>query len=129
METAIKTEPVQPAAGAGTELPGWGVDADPTNNPTHPMKKYTGADHERLNYPRAQQQSRTVEVLQSNERPALTRVFGTSVPPSGLSGVLRRYAFRFSEGNAGHWLTLILADRINAIEGVAEDLRKGIVPN
>jgi hypothetical protein len=129
METAIETTPIQPSAGAGTELPGWGIDADPTNNPTHPMKNYTGADHNRLNYTRAQQQPRSVEVLQSNERPALSRVFGTSVPPSGLSGVLRRYAFRFSEGSAGHWLTLILADRVNAIEGVADDLRKGTVPN
>lgn len=129
MDTAIKPTTRHPAAGAGTDLPGWGVDADPTNNPTHPMKKYTGADHERLNYARAQQQSRSVEVLQSNERPALTRVFGTSVPPSGLSGMLRRYAFTFSEGSSGHWLTLILADRINVVEGIADDLRRGIVPN
>lgn len=93
------------------------------------MKLYTGADHDRLNYSRAQQQPRSVEVLQSNERPTLTRVFGTSVPPSGVSGMLRRYAFRFSEGSAGHWLTLILADRINAVEGIADDLRHGTVPN
>lgn len=133
METAIKektTQPaIHPAAGAGVELPGWGIDADSSNNPTHPMKRYTGADHNRLNYERSQQQSRTVEVLHSNERPAITRVFGTSVPPRGISGMLRRYAFRFSEGSAGHWLTLVLADRINVVEGLVDDLRQGIVPN
>jgi hypothetical protein len=129
MKTEITPTPIHPAPGAGTDLPGWGIDADPTNNPTHPMKHYTGADHDRLNYPRALQQTRTVEVLQSNERPTLTRVFGTAVPPSGVSGMLRRYAFRFSEGSAGHWLTLILADRINAMEGIADDLRHGTVPN
>jgi hypothetical protein len=133
METEEKPANIKsanrPVPGAGTSLPGWGIDADPSNNPTHPMKNSTGADHDRLNYARAQQQTRSVEVLQSNERPTLTRVFGTSIPPSGLSGILRRYAFRFSEGSAGHWLTLIFADRINAVEGIADDLRRGTVPN
>ncbi len=45
-----------------------------------------------------------VEVLHSNERPHLTAVFGTSSPPSGLSGSIRRFAFRYSESSYGHWL-------------------------
>jgi hypothetical protein len=108
---------------------GWGIDADPENDPTYPVKHYTGADHDRLKYDRAPQQTQSVEVLKSNERPAMTRVFGTPVPPSGLSGMLRRYAFRFSEGSSGHWLTLLLADRINVVEGILDDLRHGHVPN
>ena len=111
------------------DIPGWGVDADPANEPTYPMKKYTGADHDRLNYERAPQQQETVEILQSVERPAITRVFGTSTPPSGVSGMLRRYAFKFSEGSSGHWFTLILADRINVVEGIIDDLKHGHVPN
>lgn len=111
------------------DIIGWGIDADPKNNPTYPMKRYTGADHDRLNYDRAPQQPITMEVLRSNERPAMTRVFGTSVPPSGLSGALRRYAFKFSEGSAAHWMTLIVADRINAVEGIIDDLAHGHVPN
>src|SRR5690606_2211231 len=107
------------------DIPGWGMDADPENDPTYPMKHYTGADHNRLNYTRAPQQPQTVEVLHSIERPGITRVFGTAVPPSGLSGVLRRYAFRFSEGSSGHWLTLILADRVNVVEGILDDLAHG----
>lgn len=110
-------------------IPGWGIDADPENDPTYPMKKYTGADHERINYQKPQQQPVNIEVLHSNERPGVSRVFGTSVPPSGLSGVLRRYAFRFSEGSSGHWLTLLLADRINVAEGLLDDLRHGHIPN
>ncbi len=65
----------------------------------------------------------------SPQRPGMSAVFGTSTPPSGLSGILRRYAFRFSEGNAVHWMTLLLADRINVAEGIIDDLRHGIVPN
>ena len=111
------------------DIPGWGMDADPDNEPTYPMKDYTGADHDRLNYERQTQQPQEVEVLRSIERPRMTTIHGTSVPPSGLSGVLRRFAFRFSEGSSGHWLTLILADRINMIEGIIEDIAHGHFPN
>jgi hypothetical protein len=110
-------------------IEGWGVDADPSNNPTYPMKHYTGADHQRLAYARSEQQMPHEEILHSNERPGLTRVFGTSSPPSGLSGHLRRYAFRFSEGSSAHWLTLLAADRVNVVEGIVDDLRHGYIPN
>src|ERR1043165_9782208 len=99
-------------------IKGWGIDADPENEPTYPMKKYTGDDHRRLNYDRPPLQEVDVEVLKSNERPNLTAVVGTSAPPSGLSGNIRRFAFKFSEGQWGHWLSLILADRINMVEGI-----------
>lgn len=108
---------------------GWGMDADPRNEPTYPMKKWNGADHDRLNYERAPQQPVDVEILKSIERPSVTRVFGTSTPPSGLSGVLRRFAFRYSEGSGAHWMTLILADRINVVEGIIDDLAHGHIPN
>lgn len=112
-----------------SHIKGWGMDADPENEPTYPMKNYTGDDHKRLNWERPPLQLRDVEVLHSNERPSLTAVFGTSNPPTGLSGDLRRYAFKYSESSYGHWLPLILADRINVIEGIVDDLRKGHVPN
>lgn len=129
METKFPSGMDRKIADSNKNIIGWGIDADPDNNPTYPMKRYTGADHDRLNYERAPQQPQTMEVLHSNERPGITRVFGTSVPPSGLSGVLRRYAFRFSEGSSGHWLTLILADRINVVEGIIDDIAHGYVPN
>lgn len=110
-------------------IKGWGVDADPDNEPTYPMKTYTGDDHERLNWERPVQQPATVEVLHSNERPDLTAVFGTAVPPSGLSGQMRRHAFKYSESSYGHWLPLLLADRVNVVEGIIDDLKKGYIPN
>lgn len=125
----IQPESDREIANKYKNIEGWGIDADPENEPTYPMKNYTGADHDRLNYERAPQQPETVEILHSNERPGITRVFGTSTPPSGLSGKLRRYAFRFSEGSSGHWMTLILADRINMIEGIIDDIKHGHIPN
>jgi len=111
------------------DIPGWGMDADSENEPTYPMKNYTGDDHQRINYERADQQPIDLEILMSNERPAMTRVFGTSVPPSGLSGMIRRYAFKHSEDRYRHWIPLILADRVNVIEGIVEDISRGHFPN
>jgi hypothetical protein len=110
-------------------IPGWGMDADPENDPTYPMKHYTGADHQRLNYERPPQQTVDVEVFHSIERPNVTSVFGTSTPPRGLSGAIRRFAYKYSEATLTHWMTLILADRVDTVEGVISDLKSGTVPN
>jgi hypothetical protein len=56
-------------------------------------------------------------------------VFGTSTPPSGLSGVIRRGAFKYSESHWFHWLMLMGADRIDVVEGIVQDLGRGKVPN
>lgn len=111
------------------KVKGWGIDADPENEPTYPIKNYTGDDHNRLNYQKPKQQTKTIEVLHSNERPTITSVYGTSAPLSGLSGVLRRLAFRYSESSFGHWFPLIFADRINIWEGFLSDFKRGFIPN
>jgi hypothetical protein len=112
-----------------SHIKGWGVDADPKNEPTYPMKKYTGDDHNRINWERPPLQPLSVEILKSNERPNLTAVFGTSTPPTGLSGAIRRFAFRYSENEYRHWLPLLLADRVNVVEGIIDDLKHGHIPN
>jgi len=111
------------------DIKGWGSDANPENDPTYPMKKRTNEEHEGYSWERPTQQAIDVEILHSNERPNITAVFGTSAPPSGLSGKIRRYAFKYSESSYGHWLPLMLADRINVFEGILDDLKKGHVPN
>lgn len=126
---AFESELDRQIANSPKDIPGWGVDADPENDPTYPMKHRTGADYERLNYERPPQQSLTVEVLHSNERPSITSVFGTSSPPQGVSGALRRYAFKHSESTYLHWVPLVLADRINVVEGIIDDIRHGQFPN
>ncbi|TCJ14595.1 hypothetical protein EPD60_11475 [Flaviaesturariibacter flavus] len=115
--------------GRSKDIPGWGIDADPENDPQYPMKHTNGADHDRFNYEKAPQQPIDMEVLHSIERPGVTRVFGTSTPPAGLSGAVRRYAYKYSEATATHWMTLLLADRIDVIQEKINDLRHGILPN
>jgi hypothetical protein len=110
-------------------IPGWGVDADPNNNPTFPMRHIEDQKTRGLTWDRPAQQSANVEILRSIEHDRLPAVIGTSTPPSGLSGMIRRYAFRRSESDWWHWLLLMGADRINVVEGVVEDLAGGKIPN
>ncbi|HEY0053419.1 MAG TPA: hypothetical protein VGB49_08405, partial [Caulobacteraceae bacterium] len=107
---------------------GWGVDADPENDPTWPMRDRAWDDGD-VNWARGPLQTPDVEILQSVEHIRTPASMGTSTPPRGLSGVLRRQAFRFSESQWGHWLLLMLADRVNTVEGVLDDLSRGKVPN
>lgn len=106
-------------------IPGWGVDADPKNDPTYPIKKRNNGEHAGYSWERPTQQPTSVEVLHSNERPHITAVFGTSTPPAGLSGAIRRYAFKYSESSYGHWLPLMAADRVGVVEGLVEDVVRG----
>ncbi|HEX5709117.1 MAG TPA: hypothetical protein VFX96_17580 [Pyrinomonadaceae bacterium] len=112
-----------------SRVKGWGVDADPRNDPTYPMKNRNNGEHAGYSWERPPLQQQSVEVLHSNERPNVSATFGTSTPPAGLSGAIRRAAFKFSENSYGHWLPLMLADRVGVVEGVVSDLARGHVPN
>jgi hypothetical protein len=109
-------------------IKGWAHDADPQDEPNYPYKHYTGDDHKRLNWERPTLQEKTVELLQSTEHMRTPAVFGTPNPPSGLSGAIRRQAFKYSENMLRHWLLLLMADRIDAIEGLLSDVSKAHVP-
>ncbi|GAB3282356.1 hypothetical protein [Microbacterium lacusdiani] len=105
-------------------IPGWGADLDPADRPAHPKLRYdpnaTGAHWEE-----PEQQPELVPRERSIEHARLTPVFGTAVPLHGLSGVVRRYAYRFSEARAAHWLLLLLGDRIDAVESHLVSLVRG----
>jgi hypothetical protein len=109
-------------------ISGWGIDADPKDTPNYPIKHYTGDDHNRSNWERPALQAANVEILKSTERPNLSAVFGSNNPPRGLSGVLRRIAFTYSENMYRHWLPLLVADRIDVIEAELGDLLHGVLP-
>jgi hypothetical protein len=112
-----------------SQVKGWGIDADPENDPTYPIKKHVEGEHDGYNWERPTQQEVDVEVLHSNERPNVAAAFGTANPPTGLSGMIRREAFKYSENSYGHWLPLMMADRLQVVEGVVNDLAQGYVPN
>src|SRR5689334_22857383 len=86
-------------------IPGWGVDVDPTDRPAVPKlnlnREATGAHWD---FPERQPEKRPRE--RSVEHKLLTPVFGTSCPLKGVSGAIRRFAYRYSEARAAHWLLL-----------------------
>ncbi|CAA9402469.1 MAG: hypothetical protein AVDCRST_MAG74-1664 [uncultured Pyrinomonadaceae bacterium] len=126
----LETRKIENKAIDTAQVKGWGVDADPENDPTYPMRLRGSEDeHAGYSWERPAQQPIDVEVLHSNERPNVSSTFGTSTPPAGLSGMIRRRAFNFSENSYAHWVPLMLADRIGMVEGVVSDLARGHVPN
>jgi hypothetical protein len=97
-------------------IPGWGVDLDPKDRPSVPKERFDpDLNGAHWRFPERQREERPRE--RSIEHKFLTPVFGTSCPPKGLSGAIRKYAYRrYSEGRAAHWLLLLGADRVDAVE-------------
>jgi hypothetical protein len=107
---------------------GWGSDLDPKVRPGVPRDKAPELGVEFL-YPPIQQQVPHIKIHKSTEHGRLTPVFGTSCPPSGLSGAIRDFGYKFSEGRLARWMTLMFADRVNVVEDVLSELAQGRVPN
>ncbi|VXA96625.1 hypothetical protein [Massilia sp. 9I] len=120
--------PRRPSRQELQHINGWGADLDRKDRPAVPMER---TPPRFIHQPEGElpQQPERVEVLVSPERPGITQIFGTVQPPSGLSGMIRRLAFKSTENDLRHWLLLLLADRVNVVEGVADDLAHGRVPN
>jgi hypothetical protein len=109
-------------------IKGWGADLDHAMRPAYPMVRMPARLEGAHSHPPAQQ-PQTVEILQSIERPSMTPLFGTPQPPSGISGMVRRVAFKYSESDLRHWMLLLFADRVNMVEGLGADLKRGHIPN
>ncbi|WP_235965367.1 hypothetical protein [Caenimonas soli] len=130
-KTPIYTENTDPLSRQFSHHPdvhGWGADLDPVNRPAIP-KERTPPRLANVHWDKPSAQPQHVRVLHSNERPGITPIFGTSTPPSGVSGKMRELAFRFSENDMRHWLILLAADRVNVGEGLLSDLAHGHIPN
>jgi hypothetical protein len=73
--------------------------------------------------PLPQRQAETQPRERSIEHATLTPVFGTSAPLHGVSGMIRRVAYRrYSEARAAHWVLLLLADRVDSSASVFRSL-------
>ncbi len=108
-------------------IEGWGADVNPADRPAVPKEK--PSDVHTVRGRRPQQQIADVKIFISPEHPDITPVFGTACPPRGLSGVLRGAAYKFGEGRLAHWMTLMLADRIDVVEGLLDDAIHARFPN
>jgi hypothetical protein len=114
--TPEKPPIAEPSDKLRARIPGWGADLDPKNRPSVPKLRFdpdfAGAHWE---FPERQPEKWPRE--RSVEHKFLTPVFGTSCPPRGVSGAIRKFAYKkYSEGRAAHWLLLMAADRVDAGE-------------
>lgn len=105
------------------QINGWGADLDPADRPAVPREFPSDVMTARGDV-KHWQQPRT-KVYVSNEQPGITPVFGESCPPSGLSKVLRDYAYQYGEGANRRWMTLILADRVSIVESMIGEALRG----
>ncbi len=114
--TAEKPELTPSADELRRTIPGWGADLDPADRPSVPQERFDPTlNGAHWHFPERQPEKWPREM--SIEHKFLPPVFGTSTPPKGLSGAMRRYAYaRYSEGQAAHWLLLIAADRVDVLE-------------
>jgi hypothetical protein len=108
----------RPAATESSEqlrarIPGWGADLDPSVRPAVPKEVYNAHPYGAVwDFPERQPEHWPRE--RSIEHAFVTPVFGTSCPPRGVSGAIRKFAYRrYSEGRAAHWLLLLGADRVD----------------
>ena len=113
--TAAKPPLAESSDELRSRIPGWGADLDPKDRPAVPQERFDpGATGAHWEFPERQPELWPRE--RSVEHKFLTPVFGTTCQPRGVSGILRRYAYRYSEGRAAHWLILLAADRVDAGE-------------
>lgn len=109
-------------------IEGWGSDLAPERRPGVPRDAAPTLGRECL-YPPIEAQLPPFRIHKSTEHERLTPVFGTSCPPSGLSGMIRDRAYTFSEGRLARWMLLLLADRVNVLEDLGRDLATLRPPN
>lgn len=76
-------------------IPGWGVDRNPQDRPGYPLEQehHVGFD--------------TVQGV-----PPYTE----TIPLKGLSGILRRAAYKVPDWKPRRWMMLLMADRLDSLE-------------
>jgi hypothetical protein len=101
------------SAGRNTAL---AVDANRDRRPGVPMELDPPRPVGTAHWTEPDRQPDPGNVLKRKGLAALTPVFGNTIAPRGASGLLRRAAYEVPAHRPTHWLLLLLADRLDAIE-------------
>lgn len=108
-------------------VPDWGVDVSLTSRPGVPKEVLPPKVIPRLRRVALALQVPHEEVLKRAELAELTPVFGTASPPHGISGELRRIAYNIPDYKVRHWMLLLLADRVDAVESDPLDFARHLL--
>jgi hypothetical protein len=94
--------------------PPWaGFDLDPARRPGVP-KERTPAPWPHARFPPARMEATPSAPTHDRKGKPMPPVFGTAVPLHGVSGLLRKAAYRYPDHVTRHWTMLLLADRVDA---------------
>jgi hypothetical protein len=104
-----------------------GIDLDPSRRPGVPRERQP-ASWPNTRYPPSRQQ--TAPSVPKHGRPGkrMPPVYGTAVPLHGLSGLVRKTAYRYPDHWARHWTLLLFADRVDSWERRTRRLARVALP-
>lgn len=109
------------------DIPERGFDLDPARRPGVP-RLHAPEPLPNARYPVDRQQGRASVWKHARPGKPFPPVFGTAVPPAGLSGLVRKGAFAYPDHFVRHWTLLLLADRVDVWEHRARKLLPLAVP-
>ncbi|HYG70065.1 MAG TPA: hypothetical protein VD838_20485 [Anaeromyxobacteraceae bacterium] len=97
------------------DVPDRGYDLDPARRPGVP-KLHAPEPLPNAKYPPDRQAGRPSVWKHNRPHKPFPAVFGTAVPPAGLSGLVRKAAYAYPDHMMRHWTLLLLSDRVDLWE-------------
>jgi hypothetical protein len=94
--------------------PHWGVDRDPGRRPGVPMMRRDPQPFPNARFPPERQAGRPAAPKHGRANKPMPPVFGTATPLRGLSGLVRRLAYRYPDHAPRHWLLKMAGDRVDS---------------
>jgi hypothetical protein len=115
------------ARGEAGAIPARGIDLDPARRPGVPRFREP-RPLPNAHVPPDRQQSDVTVFMHGRPHKTFPPVFGTAVPPHGLSGLVRRAAYHYPDHVMRHWTMLLFADRVDSWEHRAGKLLRVAAP-
>jgi hypothetical protein len=106
----------------------WGVDRDPARRPGVPMMRADPRPFPNARFPPERQPGEPASPRHGRPNKQLPPVFGTALPLRGLSGLVRKRAYRYADHFPRHWLLMMLGDRVDAWSHRARKLAPVVLP-
>lgn len=91
----------------------WGVDLDPSRRPGVPMMREP-QPWPNARFPPERQAGESSVPRHGRSNKPMPPVFSTAIPLHGLSGAIKKFAYRSPDHYPSHWLLLMLSDRVDA---------------
>ena len=106
----------------------WGVDRELSRRPGVPMMRQPEPwPNARMVIERMDPASSTV-FKHGRPNKEWPPVFGTTCPPKGLSGLIRKWAASYPDHKPQHWLLKLLGDRVDSAEHRFKKLAPVVLP-